>query len=179
MNRSITLSATTRWILTVLVLGVGVILVVILYAQQQTRNSRLNKDVDSASATLVSNSIQRSSLEANLLEANLDLTQAMTSFPTTDQSQDIEETLYKVATDAGVTVTSVNCPAPAAAQVDGTNYQVLTVSTSVTGQPDNLLRFVGLLGYRLPSASIDSMQMSTTGEESTLSIVIKVYAFNR
>jgi hypothetical protein len=179
MNRSITLSATTKWILTILILGVGVVLVVVLYAQQQTRNNQLKSDINTADTILISNGAQKTTLQNRLLQANLDLTEVLTQFPSSTQSMDVEEALYAVAADAGVEMTSINCPAPVETDVQGTKYQVFSITVSLTGQTDNLLRFVGVLGSRLPSASVESLLLGAGDQESTLSLVMKVYALGK
>ena len=102
----------TKWILTILILGVGVVLVVVFYAQEQTRNSDLKEEVGNASTTLVQNSLVRKASEDKLAAANLSLAELAAQFPSAKQSMDVEEALFSAAADSGVAVTSINCPEP-------------------------------------------------------------------
>ena len=166
------ISATTRMILTILILGVGVVLVVVLYGQQQTRNNKLSDEVDTAATALVQNSLSRRDLENRLVTANLALAELTANFPSSQQSMDVEEMLFKAAADAGVELLTVNCAAPKAETVGGGTYKSFGVTVSVTGETGSLLRFAGVVGYWLPSASIESASMSGT----SMTLVMKVYA---
>jgi hypothetical protein len=158
--------------MTVVILGFGVVVVVFLYTQQQTRNNDLKDQVDTAGTALVQNSLSRRDLENRLVTANLALAELTANFPSSSQSMDVEETLFRAAADAGVELTSINCPAPKAETVGDSTYEVFEVSVSVTGDTGSLLRFAGVVGYWLPSASIESASMGS--EDMTL--VLKVYA---
>ena len=170
---TISLSPITRWIITVVILGFGVVLVVFLYTQQQTKNSKLTDEVDTAATTLVQNSLSRRDLENRLVTANLALAELTANFPSSSQSMDVEEMLFKAAADAGVELMTVNCAAPKAETVGGSSYMSFGVTVSVTGETGSLLRFAGQMGYWLPSASIESASMS----DVDMNLVLKVYAW--
>ena len=167
----ISLSPITRWILTMVILGFGVVVVVFLYSQQQTRNNKLSDEVDTAATALVQNSLSRRDLENRLVTANLALAELTATFPSSSQSMDVEETLFKAAADAGVELMNINCAPPKAETVGGSAYKAFGVTVSVTGETGSLLRFAGVMGYWLPSASIESASMN--GEDMTL--ILKVY----
>ena len=171
LKLNFSLSPITRWILTIVILGVGVVLVVVLYSQQQTQNNKLTDEVDTAGTTLVQNSLSRRDLENRLVTANLALAELTANFPSSKQSMDMEEALFKAAADAGVELTSISASDPKAETVGGSSYEAFGVTVSVTGETGSLLRFAGVLGYWLPSAGIESASMS--GEDMTL--VLKVY----
>jgi len=170
------ISAATRMILTILILGVGVVLVVVLYGQQQTRNNKLSDEVDGAATTLVQNSLSRRDLENRLVAANLTLAEVTANFPSSKQSMDVEEALYKAAADAGVEITSVNCAVPKLEKVGSSSYNVYAIAVSATGDTQSILRFVGILGNWLPSTSIESAFTDGSGEEVALGLSLKVYA---
>lgn len=136
LKPSFSLSPITRWILTILILGVGVVLVVVFYAQQQTRNNELKDQVDQAGTSLVQNSLNKRDLENRLVAANLALAELTASFPSSKQSMDMEDALYRAAADAGVEVTSINAPEPKAETVGSNSYQVFGVTVSVTGETE-------------------------------------------
>ena len=170
------ISATTRMILTILILGVGVVLVVVLYGQQQTRNNKLSDEVDGAATTLVQNSLSRRDLENRLVAANLTLAELTANFPSSKQSMDVEEALYKAAADAGVGMKTVSCSVPKAETVGSSSYGVYMIAVSVTGDTQSILRFVGIVGNWLPSTSIESATLRGSGEAVTLALNLKVYA---
>ena len=170
------ISAATRMILTILILGVGVVLVVVLYGQQQTRNNKLSDEVDGAATTLVQNSLSRRDLANRLVAANLTLAEVTANFPSSKQSMDVEEALYKAAADAGVEITSVNCAVPKLEKVGSSSHNVYTIAVSATGDTQSILRFVGILGNWLPSTSIESAFTDGSGEEVALGLSLKVYA---
>ena len=170
------ISATTRMILTILILGVGVVLVVVLYGQQQTRNNKLSDEVDGAATTLVQNSLSRRDLENRLVAANLTLAEVTANFPSSKQSMDVEEALYKAAADAGVGMTDVSCSVPKAETVGSSSYGVYSIAVSVTGDTQSILRFVGIVGNWLPSTSVESASVQGGGEVVTMALNLKVYA---
>jgi hypothetical protein len=172
LKPSFTISPMTKWILTILILGIGVVLVVVFYAQEQTRNSSLKEEVGDASTTLVQNSLARRNSENRLAAANLSLAELAAQFPSARQSMDVEDALFSAAADSGVAIMSINCPEPRSVEVGNSTYQVFKVSVAVTGDREDCLRFVGRLGYWLPSASIDSVSVS--GE--SMSLTLQVYA---
>jgi hypothetical protein len=166
------ISPAARWILTILILGVGVVLVVVLYAQEQTRNSDLRDEVETASSTLIKNSLTKNELADKLAVANLTLAELTGLFPASEYTMDVEELVFSAAADSGVELKAVSCPAPKIETVGGRNYQVFTVSIVVSGQTEDLLSFVGRVGYWLPSASIESVSISG----NAMSLGLKVYA---
>ena len=173
LKLSFSLSPITRWILTILILGVGVVLVVFLYTQQQTKNNKLTDEVDTAGTALVQNSLSRRDLENRLVTANLALAELTANFPSSQQSMDIEEALFKAAADAGVELTSINASDPKAETVGGSTYMSFGVTLSVTGETGSLLRFAGVVGYWLPSAGIETASMS----DVDMTLVLKVYTW--
>ncbi|HWR70782.1 MAG TPA: hypothetical protein VN415_06965 [Dehalococcoidia bacterium] len=172
VNTSLTISPMTRWILTILILGVGVVLVVVLYAQEQSRNSDLKDEVNTASTTLVEKSLERRALENRLAVANLTMAELATQFPSAKQSMDVEDALFNAAADSGLAITSVNCSEPGSETVNKSAFQAFGVTVSFTGDTEGFLRLVGRLGYWLPSASIESVSLNP--ESMTLSL--QVYA---
>ena len=164
------LSPMVRWIATIVILGVGVVLVVFFYAQEQSRNSDLKDQVNKSSGALIQNGLKKQDLESRLVAANLGVAELSAQFPSAKQSMDLEETLFSAAADSGVVISSVSCSEPKPQLVGGSSQNAFGVSVSVTGQTEDLLRFVGRLGFWLPSASIDSV--SVTGDSMSLTLKI-------
>jgi cytoskeletal protein RodZ len=172
LKPSFSFSPMTKWILTILILGVGVVLVVVFYAREQSRNSDLKEEVGTASTTLIQNSLRRNATEDRLAAANLDLAVLVAKFPSAQQSMDVEEALFSAAADAGVSIASINCSEPKDQKVGESTYPAFAVSVSVTGDTEDCLTFVGRLGYWLPSASIDSVSLS----EGDMSLKLNIFA---
>ena len=172
LKPSFSFSPMTKWILTILILGVGVVLVVVFYAQEQSRNSDLKEEVGTASTTLIQNSLRRNATEDRLAAANLDLAVLVAKFPSAQQSMDVEEALFSAAADAGVSIASINCSEPKGQKVGESTYPAFAVSVSVTGDTEDCLTFVGRLGYWLPSASIESVSLS----EGDMSLKLNIFA---
>jgi hypothetical protein len=101
----------------------------------------------------------------------LALAELTANFPSSSQSMDVEETLFRAAADAGVELTSINCSDPKAVKVGDSSYEAFGVTVSVTGETGSLLRFAGVVGYWLPSAGIESASMSSEG----MTLVLEVY----
>ena len=172
LKLSFSLSPMTKWILTILILGVGVVLVVVFYVQEQSRNSDLKDQVDGASTTLIQNSLKRRDAENRLAIANLSVAELTVLFPSARQSMDVEEALFGAAADSGVAIENLTCAAPRSVGVGDNFYQAYKVSVSLTGDTEGFLRFVGRLGYWLPTANIDSVSVSEDG----MSLSLQVYA---
>ena len=161
-------------------LGILLILLaaaVILYVGQQARHNQLSSDLSDAQNSLITNSQNKDQLESQLREVTLTLSEAQAKFPTSDQSMTLQEALFGAADGAGVEISVLSCP-PATAETQGSiTYQVFAVTVSVQGDMDSLLRFVGTLGYWLPSASIESVSMNIpSGDQPTLTMSLKVYS---
>ena len=172
LKPSFSFSPMTKWILTILILGVGVVLVVVFYVREQTRNSDLKEEVGNASTTLVQNSLVRRDSENRLAAANLSLAELAVQFPSAKQSMDVEEALFSAAADSGVAIASISCPESRSVVVGERSYLAFKASVSVTGDREYCLRFVGRLGYWLPSASIQSVSVSA----EDMSLTLNVYA---
>jgi hypothetical protein len=85
LKLNFSLSPITRWILTIVILGVGVVVVVFLYSQQQTKNNKLTDEVDTAGTALVQNSLSKRDLENRLVTANLALAELTANIPSSHQ----------------------------------------------------------------------------------------------
>jgi hypothetical protein len=167
---NVSISPMAKWIVTIVVLGIGVVLVVFFYAQEQSRNSDLKDGVNTASGLLVQNGLKKQDLEKRLIEANLGMAELAAQFPSAKQSMDMEEALFSAAADSGVTVASISCTDPKPVQVGTGTYNAFGATVSVSGDTEALLRFAGRLGFWLPSAGIDSV--SITGDSMTLQLQV-------
>lgn len=169
---SFSISPLTKWILTILVLGIGIAVVVFFYTQEQSQNAKLRDQVDTAATSLVQNSLTKRDLDAKLSAANLKLAKLQVQVPSSGETMTMQEALYRAASDADVEMATVNVSDTKATKVGDSSYQAFTVSVTVNGPMENQLRFAGVLGSWLPSADITSS--STTAE--SMSLIMQVYA---
>lgn len=170
-------SEKTKWILTI-----GVLLVLIIgsgayYVLQQRENSELENDLSRAQTTFLLNSNLREQHLSDIDDANLDIFRLSLEYPRYYESIEIQEALFGAAAEAEVTIATVGTSEPRAERVGTVTYQVYSLSTAVRGTPENLTRFIGVLGYWLPTSSIESLGLSMPAQgEATLSLMLKVYS---
>jgi len=170
------MSQKTRWILTLGILLILLIGVGVYYALQLQENGRLEDDLEQARVTFLANSTLKQQHLNDIEQANLEAFRYALAFPTSEESTEIEEALFGAAAEAQVVVSAVSCSEPRAQAVGSNNYQVYSVTTSVRGTPENVVRFLGVLGYWLPSANMDSIGLSMPGQgETTLNLALSVY----
>lgn len=170
LSLSFSISPLVKWALTILVLGAGIVLVLFLYTQEQSRNHALQSQVDRAAFTLVQNNLAQRDLEGQVATANLELAELRTRIPSSSETMTLEEALYGAASVAGVEILSVSVGRSGGQQAGG--YQPVSVSLWISGQQLDQMRFVGVLGHWLPSADITSASLA--GESVTLNMVVYV-----
>jgi Tfp pilus assembly protein PilO len=176
---SFIISPLTRWVITIVVLVALLAVVIVLYAQQQTRNSDLKDELSTAQANLLNNSQQKSDLNERLVRANLSLSQLTGQFASTNESMSFEEDLYSAADASGVQVTSISCSAPREVTVGSISYRQYVVSLGVHGDAEDVLYFVNILGVWLPSADISGANYVRGGDgQVDLSATLSVYGYD-
>ena len=169
-------SERTKWILTLGILAVLIIGAGVYYGLQARDNGKLEDDLQTAQSKFLQNSVFKEQGVAEIAEADLDSFQLGLFFPRSNESMEIEEALFGAAAEAQVAISVVSCSDPNPQTVGSTGYRVFAVSTAVRGTPEGLLRFVGVLGYWLPSADIVTVGLNMPAQgESTLSLSISVY----
>lgn len=172
------MSIRTKWILTLSILVILLVGIVVYYTREQDRHDRLTKDLSEAQQTLIMNSQQKDLLQYQLALANLDYAESLAAFPDPSESMVIQQALLGAADEAGVAVASITTSDPREEQVAGRTYQVFSVQVSALGPMENVLRFVGVLGYWLPTASVESAGATLDDSgNAALTMSVQVYAF--
>lgn len=178
-------STTVRWILTIVVVGVLVGIGVTRYARLQSEQELLlasiaqtNKTIETLRATDLSaaraevDALQSRSNNAASTEASL--SQRFRGYA---HSIEIQERLYRAATESDVTITSLNCDGPKALDAGGMRFETYTVSVSAeSAVPPSLLNFLQKVSGYYESGSIGSVNVSlppppTEGSSTTKSTV--------
>ena len=169
-------SERTKWILTLGILAILLIGAGVYYGFQARDNGELDRDLQDAQAQFIKNSALHEQYTGEIEEAGLDTFQLALFFPRSNESLEIEEALFGAAAEAQVSISTISCSEPKPQTVGSIGYQVFTVNTAVRGTPEGLLRFVGVLGYWLPSAELETVGLNMPAQgESTLSLSISVY----
>jgi Tfp pilus assembly protein PilO len=175
---SFSISPLTRWVITMVVLVALLAVVVVLYTQQQTRNSDLKDNLGTAQANLLKFSLQKSQLDDRLVQANLSLSQLTAQFASANESMGFEEALYSAAAATGVEVTSISCGSPKPVTVGSISYQQYVVGIGIHGDVEALLRFMNSVGNWVPSGGIGSTTLAI-GEDgqADLTVSLDVYGY--
>lgn len=169
-------SERTKWILTIGVLLVLIIGSGVFYYLQQQDNGRLEKDLAKARTTFITNSVLKEQHLSDIADANLDVFRLSLTYPASYESMEIQEALFGAAAEAQVTISTLSTSEPKAEKVGTVTYQVYSLNTAVQGTPENLTRFIGVLGYWLPTANLEAVGLSAPVQgEATLSLTLKVY----
>jgi Tfp pilus assembly protein PilO len=171
------MSIRTKWILTLSVLVILLVGIAVYYSRQQDRHDKLADNLDKVQNTLITNSQRKAILQGQLDLANLAYTDGLAVFPDSSQSMEIQQALLGAADEAGVVVASISTGEPKVEQVAGRSYQVFSVQVSAQGRMEDVLRFVGVLGYWLPTSAIDSTGVTMNeGGQAALTMSLQVYA---
>jgi len=169
MARLPTPSGTLRWLLTILVLGALIGVGLTRYNRLQAEQDLLlaaiaqsNKTVEALRATDLSDmeaeigALDTRSASAAATEASL-----WRRFQVYTHSIEIQESLSRAATEAGVTITSLHCDGPTAQEDAGLNLESYTVRVSAeSAVPPSLLNFLLKVSGHFESGSVSSVDMS-------------------
>jgi hypothetical protein len=201
------LGRTARWILTIGIILIPIIVLGIIYTQHSGEESQLRADIDSAwtqrgylialwQQKITDANNEKAGLEADLSQANLQLqsdlqllantTQqldevAQENFPHNyTQSIEIGDKLFQAATDAGVTISSYTCSLPSERTLNGIKFQVFSIRLSVEGQVPNLLDFNIKVSQRFSDCDFKSVSTDMPAEEggiASMSFNLDVYCY--
>lgn len=172
------ISKATRWILTVGILAILLIGVGVVYGHQMAEHRQLKSDIAKSQQELTLYTKEKGSLETRLNQARSQLSSYQANFHEPTESVEINEALFDTADGTNVQITSLSSSAPASEKVNGVNYKVFSLSLTVEG--DNLpelLVFTNKLSEVFPDSSISSVSISVSGVTSTMSLSMKVYAY--
>lgn len=172
------MSIRTKWILTLGILVVLLVGIAVYYSREQAKHDRLSDDLGEAQLTLIENSQKKDLLQNQLALANVAYSESLAAFPDPSESMEIQQDLLGAADEAGVAVASITTSDPREEQVAGRSYQVFSVQVSALGSMENVLRFMGVLGYWLPTATVESTGVTLDdGGNAALTMSLQVYAF--
>ena len=180
-----------RWLLAILIIGALLAVGLTYYNRFQDEQDNLlatiaqsNKTIESLRAVNLS-AIQTEVDElqtraANASSREVSLTQRFRGYT---HSIEIQERLYRAATEAGVTITSLTCEGPKAEDSGGIRFESYSVTVNAESEvPPSLLNFLLKVSSYYESGAISGINMSlprppeegTSGEKSDMSFVLRV-----
>jgi len=180
-----------RWLLAILIigalLGVGLTYFYRLQTEQEALLASIaqsNKTIETLrAADLTGMQTEVNELRtraANASSREVSLTQRYRGYT---HSIEIQERLYRAATEAGVTITSLTCDGPKAEEAGGIRFESYSVNVNATSDvPPSLLNFLLKVSGYYESGAISAISMSlprppaegTSDEESGMSFVLRV-----
>ena len=180
-----------RWLLAILIvgalLGVGLTYFNRLQTEQEALLASIaqsNKTIETLrAADLTGMQTEVDELRtraANASSREVSLTQRYRGYT---HSIEIQERLYRAATEAGVTITSLTCNGPKAEESGGIRFESYLVNVKATSDvPPSLLNFLLKVSGYYESGAISAISMSlprppaegTSDEKSDMSFVLRV-----
>ena len=180
-----------RWLLAILIIGALLGVGLTYYNRLQTEQDALlasiaqsNKTIETLrAADLTGMQVEVDELRtraANASSREVSLTQRYRGYT---HSIEIQERLYRAATEAGVTITSLTCDGPKAEEAGGIRFESYSVNVNATSDvPPSLLNFLLKVSSYYESGAISAISMSlprppaegTSDEKSDMSFVLRV-----
>lgn len=184
MSKSLKLSKTTRWILTIGVLAILLASLGIIYARQTTEQRELNASVAQAHQNFIKYTTQKKEmekgLETKLGQAKSSIASLQDEFGQYTESIEINKALFETADEATVTITNLSSSPPAKEELNGITYQVFTLRLAAEGKGVallNFIRFIRKLSDKFPSSDINSIKVTVSDEKGSLNLSMKIYTY--
>jgi hypothetical protein len=195
------LGKTARWILTIGILLIPIIVLGVIYAQHSGEESQLRADIDSAwtqrsylvalwQHRIADANNEKALLEADLSQAELqlqsdlqllnDTTEQLDELVQEDfphnytQSIEIGDRLFQAAADAGVTISSYTCSLPSERTLNDIKFQVFSIDLTVKGEVQDLLDFNIEVSQRFPDCDFKSV---STSMPASMNLKLDVYCY--
>jgi hypothetical protein len=173
---------TTQWIL---LIGIFVILLVsasVAYGRQQAEQSELSSSIAQANQDFTKYSAQKEDLESKRRAANSRIASAQGEFRQYTESIEIEEALFEVAEDAGVSITALVFSLPGEERLGSTTYRVFSPVVTAQGEVlPELLLFSKKISESFSTVAVESVKIEVgEGEEkSQIVLQLKIYAYEK
>ena len=171
------ISKATRWILTVGILAILLTGLGITYARQMTEQRELTTNIAQAHQDFIKHTAQKKELETRLEQAKSSIASIQDEFRQYTESIEINKALFQLAKDTNVTIIKLSSSFPEEERLNGITYQVFTLSLTAEGEVVALLNFMWKLSDKFPSSNINSIRITISGERGSLSLSMKIYAY--
>jgi hypothetical protein len=176
------LSKTTQWILLIGIFAILLISASVAYGRQQAEQGELSSSIAQANQDFIKYSAQKEDLESKRRAANSRIASAQSEFHQYTESLEIEEALFEVADDAGVTITRLTFTLPAEEKVGGITYRVFSPVVTAEGEVlPELLLFSKKISESFATVAIESVKIAAGEGEEKPQIVLepKIYAYEK
>jgi hypothetical protein len=181
-SEALKISKATQWILLIGIFAILLISASVAYGRQQAQQAELSSSIAQANQDFIKYSAQKEDLEGKRRAANSRIASAQSEFHQYTESLEIEEALFEVAEDAGVTITRLTFTLPAEEKLGGSTYRVFSPVVTAEGEVlPELLLFSKKLSDSFSTVSIESVKIESGESEETSQIVLnlKIYAYEK
>jgi type II secretory pathway pseudopilin PulG len=180
-----------RWLLAILIIGALLAVGLTYYNRFQAEQESLLAAIAQSNKTIESlRAVNLSGIQTEVDELRIRANNASSRESSLTQryrgythSIEIQERLYRAATEAGVTITSLTCDGPKAEEAGGIRFESYMVNVNATADvPPSLLNFLLKVSGYYESGAISAVTMSlprpptegTTTAKSTMSFTLRV-----
>ncbi len=174
------ISKTTQWILLIGIFAILLVSASVAYGRQQAQQSELSSSIAQANQDFTKYSAQKEDLESKRRAANSRLASTQSEFHQYTESLEIEEALFAVAEDAGVTITGLTFTLPTEEKVGGTTYRVFSPVVTAEGEVlPELLLFSNKISESFSTVAIESVKIEggVGDEKPQIVLELKIYAY--
>jgi len=171
---------TTRWILLIGIFAILLISASVAYGRQQTEQNQLTSSIAQANQDFTKYSAQKKDLENKRREANSRIATAQSQFHQYTEAIEIDEALFEIADDAGVTINALILSLPVKEEMGGVNYRVFSPVVTAEGEVlPELLIFSKKISESFSTVSVESVkiEIGEGDEKSRIIINLKIYAY--
>jgi len=166
-----------------LLIGVFAILLIsasVAYGRQQVQQTALSFSIAQANQDFIKYSAQKEDLESKRRVANSRIASVQSEFRQYTESIEIDEALFELAEDAGVTITKLTFTIPGEEELGGITYRVFSPVVTAEGEVlPELLLFSKKISESFATVAIESVKIEGGEGEENPKIVLqlKIYAY--
>jgi type II secretory pathway pseudopilin PulG len=176
------ISKTTQWILLIGIFAILLISASVAYGRQQAEQSQLATSIAQANQDFTKYSAQKDDLEGKRREASTRISSAQSEFRQYTECIEIEEALFELAEDAGVTIIKLVFPVPGGEKLGGTTYRVFSPVVTAEGEVlPELLLFGKKISENFSTLAVESVkiEIGEGQEESQIVLNLKIYSYEK
>jgi hypothetical protein len=183
MAKSVKLSKTTRWVLTIGILAMLLITAGVVYSRQKAEESELSGSIARTRLELIkyepTPAVDKEELERRLAEASSSIAGLEAEFRRYTESIEISEELVAAAGKSGVSITRLGSSGRTGELVNGIPCRVFTLT--VAAQADllpSLINFSTEISRVFPAATIESVAVHVGQDnKATMDLGLKIYSY--
>jgi hypothetical protein len=153
-----------------------------VYSGQAREKEDLHDRLSTAETLLPGLVKQKQDLEDQLATAQSALNASLSQFPDAVRSIEYDDDLFEIADKCNVAISRLTASPPGDRKVGDLTYSVSSYTVAITGDVDNMLKFIDALrtgeDFELPwSAEVKTINMDVAGSAATISL--DIYGYKR